>query len=613
MRQTRIALLAALVLFALSGKVAAAEPLPTITVMGVYPGANAGVLADTVAAPIEQQVNGVENMRRMWSRCTDDGSYSLTITFRRGTELNLAQVLVQNRVSLALPVLPEEVKRRGLTVLKSPVGVLMIVPLLSPGGRYDGLYLSNYATINLRDELARVEGVADVRLAGQREHTLRIWADPAKLAARKLTAADVLKALKGQNLQVEAGKVGPGEEKGFRFSLSTLGRLTEREKLGDIVVKVQGPGSPLIRLKDVARIELGAKDEQSYASLDGKPAVALVIYLAQKTRPGNVSAAVKERLAKLRGRFPKGIDFGPSFDFTLNLESPKKPGTPEYLLGDVALPDGASPQRVHAAVARLASQLRQTRGVSHVLALAGADPFDCSADQICLLASLAPADRERGSKEQILKEARRRLQEVRNWRVRLCDLSSGLCSLEMIVSGPESAQAKKLARKIAERLRRTTAVTGLRGSAEERSKGIFIEVDVEEARKLGVEIGDINTVLQTYLGSLSGEGFKGSGRVWRLRIPGNLAEQAKGIRRLQVRNSEGKIVPLGTMVSLSVREATRFVYRLDLRPAERITASPADGVAPAIARKVCDKAAEEVRRQLRLPASYRLSWLHQDD
>src|SRR5437016_745799 len=181
---------------------------PTVEVSAIYPGANAQVVADTVAAPIEQQVNGVENMLYMSSQCTNDGGYSLTVTFQNGVDLNMAQVLVQNRVALAQPILPDLVKRRGVTVKKKSPSVLMIVNLFSPDRSRNNLYLSNYATIQLKDELSRLNGVGDITALGQRDYSMRLWLDPSKMSARNLTASDVITAIQQQNAQVAAGQLG---------------------------------------------------------------------------------------------------------------------------------------------------------------------------------------------------------------------------------------------------------------------------------------------------------------------------------------------------------------------------------------------------------------------
>src|SRR4051794_2822918 len=213
---------------------------PTVEVSASYPGANAEVVADGVAAPIEQQVNGVEGMMYMSSQCTNDGTYTLSITFKLGTDLNIAQVLVQNRVALAQPILPDLVKRRGITVKKKSPSQLMIVNLYSPDGSRSSLDLSNYSTIQLRDELARLEGIGDITYLGQRDYSMRIWLDPQKMAARNISAGDVVNAVTQQNAQVAAGQIGqPPVPRGqvFQYTMTTLGRLVEAEQFADMILK----------------------------------------------------------------------------------------------------------------------------------------------------------------------------------------------------------------------------------------------------------------------------------------------------------------------------------------------------------------------------------------
>src|SRR5215207_2308472 len=224
---------------------------PTVIVNAFYPGANAKVVADTVAAPIEQQVNGVENMMYMSSTSSSDGSYSLTITFDIGTDLDKAQVLVQNRLSIAEPSLPEEVRRQGVTVRKQSSNIILAITLTSPNGTYDGLFLSNYATLKLRDELSRVKGVGDVLVRGVGAYSMRVWLDPDKLAARKLTTEDVLAALRRQNVQVAAGQIGqPPNPAGqrFQYTVTTLGRLSDPEEFKNVIIK-SGSGGQVVYLR----------------------------------------------------------------------------------------------------------------------------------------------------------------------------------------------------------------------------------------------------------------------------------------------------------------------------------------------------------------------------
>ncbi len=291
---------------------------PTVEVSAVYPGANARVVADTVAAPIEQQVNGVENMMYMSSQCTNDGNYSLTVTFKHGVDLNMAQVLVENRVALAQPILPELVKRRGVTTKKKSPSVLMIVNLFSPDGRRDNLYLSNYATIQLKDELSRLPGVGDISYLGQRDYSMRVWLDPQRMATRNLSASVITQAIAEQNTQVAAGQIGqPPVSRGqvFQYTMSTMGRLMDPDQFADIILRDDGDGR-LVRLRDVADIELGALGYDQTCTMDGKPSVALSIYQLPGSNALDVATEVKNKMEELKDRFPEGIDYAIVYDTT---------------------------------------------------------------------------------------------------------------------------------------------------------------------------------------------------------------------------------------------------------------------------------------------------------
>ncbi|MDR3619950.1 MAG: efflux RND transporter permease subunit [Paludisphaera borealis] len=291
---------------------------PTVMVSCQYPGASAQVVADTVAAPIEQQVNGVENMMYMSSQSTNDGNYTLTVTFKQGIDLNLAQVLVQNRVSLAVPLLPDVIKATGVMTKKRSPDILLSVALYSTDGRYDQLYLSNYALMRVREEMARLPGVSEVTMMGQRDYSMRIWLDPQKLAIRSLNAGDVTAALRAQNLQVAAGQVGqsptiPGQR--TQFTISTRGRLDEIAEFGDVIVK-KTPDGRFIRIRDLGTVELGAKNQDISSEVDGKPVANLAIFQLPDANALDTADLVRAKIEELKKDFPEGIDYMIRYDTT---------------------------------------------------------------------------------------------------------------------------------------------------------------------------------------------------------------------------------------------------------------------------------------------------------
>jgi HAE1 family hydrophobic/amphiphilic exporter-1 len=291
---------------------------PTVQVTTRYPGASAKTLIDTVALPIEQQVNGVEDMLYMQSYSGADGTYSLTVTFKIGTDLNFAQVLVQNRVSSALSQLPQAVQNQGVTVQKKSTSILLFVTLTSPDKRYDSLFLSNYATINIRDELSRVPGVGNVTVFGAGQYSMRVWLDPNKLQARNLMPQDIIQAVQQQSQQVTAGQVGtpptpPGQA--FQVTLNVNGRLDDPSQFEDIIVKTGNAGD-VTRVRDVGSVELGAQTYSQIFSLNNQPATGIGVFQSPGANALEVEHAVEKKMAELSRNFPQGIKYDTPFDTT---------------------------------------------------------------------------------------------------------------------------------------------------------------------------------------------------------------------------------------------------------------------------------------------------------
>jgi HAE1 family hydrophobic/amphiphilic exporter-1 len=292
---------------------------PTVQVSAVYPGANAQVVSETVAAPIEQQVNGVEGMIYMSSTSASDGSYKLTVTFEVGTNLDMAQVMVQNRVKLAEPYLPEEVKRQGVNTKKQSTNIILFVSLFSADGRYDELFLSNYATLRLKDVFARIPGVGDVTVFPPSDYSMRIWLDPQQLQSRSLTTKEVLDAIREQNVQVAAGQIGqPPAPRGqsFQYPVNVLGRLSDIEQFQQIIVKTR-EGGRITRLKDVARIDLGGKTYDIRSGLSGASSASIGIYQLPGANALDVAAKIREAMQEISANFPEGMDYRIPYDTTI--------------------------------------------------------------------------------------------------------------------------------------------------------------------------------------------------------------------------------------------------------------------------------------------------------
>jgi multidrug efflux pump len=292
---------------------------PTIVVKAQFPGANPKVIAETVATPLEEQINGTENMLYMFSQASSDGLLTLTVTFKLGTDANLAQELVQNRVAQALPRLPDVTRQLGVTTTKSSPDLTMVVHLTSPNARYDMLYLRNYALLNVKDQLAKIQGVGSVQLFGSGDYAMRIWLNPQKVAERGLTPQEVVSAIRHQNVQVSAGVIGgPPYDKGVELQLpiNAQGRLQDADQFGEMIVKRNESGA-VTRLKDIARVEIDAAEFGLRSLLDNKSAVAIPVFQAPGSNAIEISNQVRKTMAELKQHFPEGVDYSIVYDPTI--------------------------------------------------------------------------------------------------------------------------------------------------------------------------------------------------------------------------------------------------------------------------------------------------------
>jgi len=289
---------------------------PMVQVQTFYPGADPKVIADTVASPIEQEVNGVENMLYMGSRSSSNGQYQLRITFELGTDIDMATVLVQNRVATAMPKLPLDVQRQGVVTKKASTSFVSVISFYTPDGRYDDLFLTNYLNLFVKDRVARVKGVGDVFIFPMKDYSMRIWLDPNKMESRSLTVEDVTAALQNQNVQVAAGQIGQPpapKETQFQLTINTLGRLTEPEEFLDIIIKT-GEGGRITRIRDVARVELGGKTYDSFAKLNGLPSATPIVFQTPESNALDVADSVRAALAEMKPDFPAGLQFATVYD-----------------------------------------------------------------------------------------------------------------------------------------------------------------------------------------------------------------------------------------------------------------------------------------------------------
>jgi multidrug efflux pump subunit AcrB len=572
------------------------KEMPTVVVEASYPGASAQDVARIVAAPIEQQVNGVEQMVSMWSRCRNDGTYTLTVSFKPGTDMNMAQVLVQNRVSLAVPILPELVKQNGVAVKKQSSDAVLLVALSSPDGRFDEIYLGNYAAIQLRDEMGRVAGVSDVLLTGRQEMRVRIFLDREKLAFHNMTAADVVVALKENNVgfdRVEAILDA-------NLVLKMRGRLTDLESIQDTLLKADKEGRG-VRLRDVARLEL-ANQAHGTARRNGKPAAVLAVFALPGASLSELVAAMQDTLKLLEGHLPNGLALEVAFDFTAQ---------PECVRVDLDLPPAASTERTLEAAKQCEAAARDVAGVKDTLILSGS-PFLQRENQACILFRLAGK-----KKKDVIPAIRDALDgATREAATRICDLSgakgftTGGYPIEFVIQDrDDSGGHRRVTEKLDERLRQNSKLTDV-WSTSTTSPELCLEIDSNEARARGVSVADVFDTLRVTLGNMYVNDFNRSGRTWQVRLQSDGAPKvADSLKQLKVRNHAGEMVPLGSIASVRAVEGLSVVERVNLYPSLRITANPATGVSIAETRAFCEAEFEAIRKELGLAKACHLVWM----
>jgi multidrug efflux pump subunit AcrB len=584
-----------------------------VVVEANYPGTNAELVADTIAAPIEQQVNGVENMRYMCSRCVSRGRYALTIVFDKKADPDMSQVLVQNRVSLALPMLPDLVQSGGISVRREWPRPLAIVILRSPDGSRELRSLNGEALANVRDELLRLPGVSQIRCLGQSDCSLRIHLKPKQMADQKLTVSDVLAAIKGHDAKPSAGPIGqpPAILDASGAYATTLGRLANIEQFERIALRTDA-GGRVAMLKDVARFDSGL-DLGRVATLGGKPVVALAVYLLPGARPQKVVAGVRARLAEIRPRLPKGMAIDADFDFSTSIGAANFPGAEDYVLIDFNRSGGESSDQFRKIAVRCQTLLGTAAGVREVLTLP-VSPFVAADGPPCLVVRLAPAEKGPITREKVVAGIRSRLAEMKEARPRVHELpgpgdpAGAGYPIDMAIYGPDADKLSELTVRLAGRLREGGKLTDVWADSE-RKPGPQLYVDVDRSKALG-RGASMNAIFETLAVLGGSDDANALGRSWQATIDvGDKPPTVVGT--LLIRSRSGDLVQLSALAALRMVEVPTVVDRFNLYPMVEVSSSPAAGVSRADARAFCETLFARTRKELGLNDRYRLSWLGQ--
>jgi multidrug efflux pump subunit AcrB len=559
------------------------------------PGASAEVVSQMVRLPIETQVNPLEKLEYLRSRCTNDGKYALTLAFAPGVDLWRAQMLVQNRVGLAMPVLPVEVKNAGVNIQRGTSAVLMLVNLYSTDDKFDRDFLSNYANIHIKDWLSRRAGVGEVTLLGGSERRMNVWLNPDRLAAYRLNVGDVTRVLEKKK----------------------MARNARPESLADFPVRENDTGE-VLRVKDVARVELGTGPLRGLALLDGKPVVTLAVRLTGEVSPRKVAVGVREMLEELKNElFPPGLDYDTSFDFTANLERAWLTAPSEYLLVDLDMPAGAA-DRAARMLEQSATVLRPLPGVESILALSE-NPFDPFGGPPCLLVRLDSAQQRKTARQEIIKSIRTKLAKMEAGRVRLRDLSAPggfpRCGypIDLALRGPDLAQVREWSARLAEKLKQSNKLIDTWADpASAPRPAVSVEIDRKAVAALGVDLDEVTRAIEVYSRPLPVNTFILFDRIVPVEVhlkPVGAGDWMKNLDKLPFINRAGQIVPMAMLIKVRRVQAPAVLDFLNLYPMVEITANLEPGVSLDLGRKLCTQMADGIRKELGLSAQYRLSWL----
>ncbi|OWK45427.1 RND efflux system, inner membrane transporter CmeB [Fimbriiglobus ruber] len=551
-----------------------AIPDDVIRVTASYPGANARVVADTVAAPIEQQVNGVKDVTGLESESRADGSYTLTVRFTPRTDLDMALVLVQNRVALANPILPEAVRQSGVTVCKAPDGPPAFwVAVTSPGGRYDERYLANYARINLVDEFARLRGATNARTVGAGEGKIRMWLDPEKLAAGAMTAADVIRLIEEQNIKVSTGRA---QDKPLEFALLARGRFVDPDRLRDVILRAT-PNGEVIRLRDVARFEVGIGDG-TFATVDGSPAALVAVTAWRGITTAAEVGKVVDQLAK---RAPEDVRMEVVADVPAD----------DSLVVNVRLPESASRERVQGTVAKISKAVRALTGVQRCTAFG--DDREPNAATIFVKRS--------GEKRPAVADIRKALRDVPDIVCRVREAGREPLRFALCDAGDQGAKALwKAASAVVERMTADTAVVDVVLVGSTSRPEVRYTIDQTKLKVFDVSLSDVSNTLRVAVGVSELKGATEIDRTVVIQVPSRPGATRDDLSGFKVRNKQGQMVPLSAVTTVQDVEAESVVVRVNLHPAVILTTNPGEGVSPKEAIARCQKLIEEA-----LPKGYR--------